>query len=151
MLNLIPEGKYLARPTDWGLSKTKTGDPQAFVTFEFGEHKLTWFGSLKEGRAQEITIDALLTCGMSSNNIEDLAKNDSGLLDTTKDVQIVVVHEEWNEKVQVKIKWVNPVGGGIKKADASEFKNLKSLKGAVLARRKETGIDVPDRDEDLTF
>lgn len=152
MLELIPAGKYLARPADWGISETKAGDPQVFVKFEFGGKSLTWFGSLKEGRAQEITIDSLLALGFRSNDLSELNK-ETTILDTTKDVQIVVEHEEYNGKISAKIKWVNPLSVGVKRMDAKKTKSLKSLSGAVLARRKETGIEIPTVDdlEDMPF
>lgn len=66
---MINPGKYTAKIKDYGIGSTKAGEPKAMILFTFkdqngAEKELTWSGSLKEGRAREITIDALLTCGL---------------------------------------------------------------------------------------
>jgi hypothetical protein len=68
---MINPGTYPAKVISHAISETRGGDPQAAVTFSFdanGPKTMTWYGSFKEGKAREITIKALLACGLKGNN-----------------------------------------------------------------------------------
>lgn len=151
MAKQVTAGKYIARVLNYGIGNTKAGDPQAIVQFQFkdndgDQHSLTWFGSFKE-KALPYTLDALLYCGMKGNDPAELAQGiDGGALDLNQEVQIVV-EEQTDDKGRVvpKISWVNRLGGNAFK-NAITFDQAKSklaamnLKGAVMARRAETGL-----------
>jgi hypothetical protein len=141
---MVKPGTYRATILNHAISETKGGDPQAAVTFSFEadgkSHTMTWFGSFKEGKAREITIKALLTCGLKGNN-------PAGELDIGKEVSIVVEDEVGQDgKTRTRIRWVNPIGGvkNVMPADAAKAK-LSDLVGAVMAAREDHKI--PDSDE----
>lgn len=152
----IPAGRHLAKVIDYGLSETKAGDQQVMVKLKLSGDgsEITWYGSLKEGKAQEITFDTLQRVLQMQG--DDLLALEGGagsqVLNETKDVEITVAHEEYQGKTQVKVKWINDVGGFTKKKlDVQATSKLKSLNAAFKARRKETGATAPTRDSELDF
>lgn len=154
---MIAAGRYSAKIKGYGIGTYKDGSPKVMILFSFKDadekqQELTWAGSLKEGRAREITIDALLVCGLRGEDIKALAGGvETGLLSTENDVSIVIEHEEYEGKTYARIKWVNPAGGGaFKKSTIAEVQKMAGLdlKTDVLARRKETGIS---EDDNLPF
>lgn len=147
----IPDGRHMAKVIDYGLSETKAGDPQVRVRFKLDGDgsEITWFGSLKEGKAQEITVDALLVMGFTGSDLTALeGGSGSKVLNEEKSVSIVVEAETYNGKTTSKVKWVNSIDGGAKKLDPSKKSSLKNLGGLVMARRKELGIEDPKDDLD---
>lgn len=143
---MIKPGTYVGTILSHAVSETKAGDPQAAVTFSFEadgkSHTMTWFGSFKEGKAQEITLRALLTCGLKGNN-------PAGLLEIGKQVSLVIDEEkDQNGKLRTKIKWVNPLGGvkNVMPPDLAMNK-LEALAGAVAMARQENNIP----DDDIPF
>lgn len=137
----IQAGRHIAHPQAWGVRETKSGDPQIYVKFDLG---LTWFGSLKEGRAREITLESLVTMGFMGDDLSELVSNENAL-DKNKDVALVVEYEaNQNGEPVPRIKWVNDVDGGMKgKMDATDaIKALKMLKvkGDLAHIRKEKGV-----------
>ena len=120
-------GTYTAKVVDFGLMKSKAGLPMAAVMFEYqmkegGSDRLTWFGSFKDG-ARKFSIETLVRLGFKGKNGADLVRgNGSGVLDQTKDFEIVVANEAYEGKTRSKIKFVNLVGGSSfrEKMSASE-------------------------------
>lgn len=158
----IEAGNYQAKIVDYGIGATKSGDPQVMVLFEFSDaegqrHELTWFGTLKEGKGQEITLKALLTCGMVGNEVENLAEGVlSNVLDVDTPVQIVVEREAGRDQsgsptaqTYPRIKWINRLGGTafankLTKHDAKFKMSALNLKAAVMDMRQKTGVkDAP--------
>jgi hypothetical protein len=152
----IQPGIYQAKIVDYGIGHTKAGDPQVMILFEFNgaegqRHEMTWLGTLKEGKGQEITLKALLTCGMRGNDIDALADGVvSNILDVNSPVNITLQLEPNQEGKQVlRVKWINAVGGKVfrDKLSRNEAKikmGALNLKGAMAAVRAETGIkDAP--------
>jgi hypothetical protein len=145
---MVKPGTYKATIISHAISETKNGAPQAAVTFSVEadgkSQTMTWFGSFKEGKAQEITIKALLVCGLKGNN-------PAGPLDIGREVSIVVEDEKGEDgKVRSKIRWVNAIGGvkNVIPQDMAQAK-LESLMGAVMAARQEH--NVPDGDDEIPF
>lgn len=133
----IEAGKYIAKILDHAISETKAGDPQAVVTFGFDGHKLKWYGSFKAGKAAEITIKALIVCGLKGNN-------PAGDLDIGKEVSITVADETGSDGVtRTKVKWVNSLGGGLKNVVTQDLARAKlsALEGAVFAARSSSGVE----------
>lgn len=145
---MVKPGIYRATILNHAISETRGGNPQAAVTFSFEadgkSHNMTWFGSFKEGKAQEITIKALLACGLKGNN-------PAGELDIGKEVSITVEHETGDDgKTRAKIRWVNALGGvkNVMPQDLAKSK-LDALQGAVLKAR--TDLGVPDTTDEIPF
>ena len=151
MFDKIPAGRHSAKVIDYGLGETKNGDPQVKIRFKLDGDgsEITWFGSLKEGRAREITIDALLVCGMVGDDLNDLSGGaGSGILNEKKSVSIVVEDEEYNGKTTTKVKWINDIDGGGRSLAPDKKPLLKSMKGDILARRAQRGkVDSKDNEE----
>ena len=114
MTTEIKAGKYLGRILDYGIGVTKEGNPQAVILFAFSDamdnrHEMTWYGTLKEGRGREITIDALLVCGLRGNNLETLADGVQGhALDAGREVQLTIEYQkDQNGREHPRVKWIN--------------------------------------------
>lgn len=143
----IQPGKYVAKIVDYGIGTTKAGDPTIVVRFGWGTSSLIWNGSLKEGKAQEITIKALLRMGLSDDDkIENLADGiDSKLLDMDRELEIDVQMDTYEGKTRPKIAWINEVGGGKFKhaMNKEEFKAKlggMNIKSNLKAIRHEMGM-----------
>ncbi len=153
----VKPGKYLAKVIDYGIGETKAGLPQVLVMFEFKDsdgvqQQMVWYGTLKEGKGRDITIDSLLVCGFRGNDIEVLAEGiGNGALDTEKEVQLTIGEEpDQNGKMRTRIQWVNAPGGSAfreklsKQETVSKFQGLNlNLKADVMARRQATGQKTP--------
>ena len=102
---MLKSGNYIAKVVSHATSETKSGAPQAVVTFSLGENqKITWYGSFKEGKAQEITFKSLLAMGLKGNN-------PAGDLEIGKEVEIVVeIEPDLNGKDHARVKFINPLG-----------------------------------------
>lgn len=148
-MDLIPEGTYTTKVSEYGITEPKEGQKasQAFMVFEVdtgmaGLRKITWFGSLTD-KAMEYTARALLTAGMRVDNLSALCK--PGAFDD-KQVSIVIEHEEFNEKTRAKVKWVNDVSGAKFKTLTPEIVEAKfgNLTGYFKNARKELGMKPND-------
>jgi hypothetical protein len=162
---MIEPGYYDARLVDYGLTKSKAGLPMAFLKFEFtddhgGLQSLSYFGSFKEGKAAEITCEALAVCGWTTNNPADLAKGiESGVLKKGAVVSITVEMNTWEGKTSPRIKYINPIGsGGVKNIlnpqDAAQaFGGMDLRAVAQAAKNKYKNVQPPklDEDEGLNF
>lgn len=142
---LVPEGRYLVKPIEWGITKSKNGDPLLFITFNgaFTDTitSKTWFGTLKEGRGREITLESIITCGFAYGSIDLFDRFDA--LDKDTEVSIVIGHEEYNGVTKDKVNWVNPVK--TLKASADDVKvMLKGLdiKGDLMVAMSKSGVKV---------
>lgn len=137
-------GKFLAKITDYGVSDTKAGNPQVFVRFAFqtqdGQSKeLTWYGSFVGG-AKDITLKALIACGMNPNTfgrmIEFNNGPSSGLLDMNKPLEIDVQQEPHHSepgKMVTRIAWVNdPENPTYTQKRLSEAENAQKMGGMRL-------------------
>lgn len=145
---MIKPGVYRATILNHAISETKDGNPQAAVTFSFESEgksqSMTWFGSFKEGKARDITIKALLVCGLKGNN-------PAGDLDIGREVSIVIENEEGQDgKIRARVRWVNALGGvkNVLPADQAKAK-LDALAGAVMAARND--LNMPDTDDEIPF
>jgi len=144
------DGRYSAVVKDYGISETKAGDAQVFIAFDVthseGVSPLTWFGSLKEGKAQEITLKGLLAAGFTGKDVTDLIDGpDGGAIPLGTEVSVVIESEEYAGVTRQKIQWVNkPGGGGVQRADATSAKAklLKLGLGGKLAQVKAQNPDL---------
>lgn len=147
---------------DYGVSLTKAEKPQIFVVFdvEFIDHEnqtytkpMTWYGSLNEGKAREITIKALVNLGFRGVDPSAMANGpESGPIDLGREAQLTVDEQEVvNEATGAtrtvhKIAWVNAPGGGvgnIKRLDPQAAKAkmaTMNLTASVSNVKKEMGV-----------
>jgi len=137
-------GRHVAHVESWGVRETKSGGHQVFVKFDLGP---MWFGSLNEGRAREITLEALVTMGFRGDDLSSLVKDDA-CLDKYKTVAIVVSYKtvDGKDEPQLNVDWVNEVDGGSVKGSLDEKSAIVALsglkvKGDLAHIRKEKGID----------
>lgn len=99
------QGTHKARAKEWGLGHSSTGKEQVAVLFELtaGEHQgkyITWYGYFTETTVDR-TLDSLRHCGWDGDNfvtLEGLGKNE---------VELVIEPEEYQGKVNDRVKWVN--------------------------------------------
>ena len=144
----IKAGVFQAKVVDYGVTKSKAGDPMVAVRFQIFDtegqsHNITWYGSFKSPKSQEISAEALAVCGMKTKNFAELTGGaGSGVLDENRIVSLTLANEEWNGNVRLKVKYINPVGGSgfrdkMDKADAAKLFNGLNLSGvAATAQRK---------------
>jgi len=112
MSEMIQPGRYPATVKEWGFGRTGKGDYQIAIAFELIDHpgrRLTYFGGFSERQAKH-TLNALRACGWRGENLANLAAEGMG----SQEVNLTVEHEEYNGQVQVRVKWVNPPGFGLK-------------------------------------
>jgi len=96
-----------------GIGETKAGLPSVVVNMVDDQGRdWTWFGSLKEGKAREITISALKVLDFNGK-LSDLA-NGKGI-DFTKEFQITIDDETRDDgKTFRRVKWINDLNKGAK-------------------------------------
>jgi len=113
-------GYYAAKIVNYGLKKTKAGDPAPTIAFEVvvdaKPYRVYWQGSLKDGTARDITLKALAICGFTNvRSFANIADGPStGLLDTEKEVQVTIQHQmdEVTGNKYIRVQWINESGGG---------------------------------------
>lgn len=148
---MIKPGKYVAKIVDYAFRVTKNGDPEPTVRFRWKDEFNTdlewnWRGSLKEGKAREITLKALKTCGFKGDDLSLIADGvATGALDTTKELQITVSLKPGTDgKDYPTIDWINEVGGSGFQETINRGQVAALLKGmnlkAELASIKTTEI-----------
>ena len=135
---MIPAGKYIGTPVGAALGTTSTGKEQIAVQFEFldpaGE-RLTWYGYFTDA-AFERTIESLRTCGWTGSSLDEFAgeKLPAGV---NHQVELVVQHEEYEGKTQVRIAFVNSIGGGLALKSAMDANQARAfaakMKGRIAA------------------
>ena len=127
-------GNHLGKIVNYGVKKTKSGDPAPTIAFEVvgpdaAKHRVFWQGSFNGG-GRDIAVKALMICGFK--DIRSLARLADGptsrLLDMSKDIDLSIIHEDSQDgaKRYAKVNWINEVGGG-KFKDAVESKEAASL------------------------
>ena len=137
-------GRHQAKITDYGMKETNAGDPQIFISLKGMEKGdlITWFGSLKEGKAREITLKTLITCGFTGNSVANIAQGVSAnCLDTKKELSIVVSENEYQGKKSMRVDWINEPSAGIQnrltQVEAIQKTQGYNLEGALIQLRRE--------------
>ena len=122
-----------AKAKSCGIIESKAGAPMVQVAFEVDGSTMNWTGSLATGRAQEITIDALIVLEMT--NLEDIC-NGKGL-NFNKIVSLTIEDEEYNGKTFKKIKWINEENRKEVLAASDAITKLKGmgLEALIMSRR----------------
>lgn len=143
---MVNPGNHRARATQAALGTSSTGNDQVAVQFEIldwetgtpnGE-KITWYGSFTD-KAFPITVRALRNMGWTGDDLSDLSTV------SANEVVLDVAQEEYDGKLQTKVKWVNAIednSGPVLKAPMSEDKAkafAAKMKGKVLAFNQSEG------------
>ena len=156
---------------DYGISETRAGDPQVYISFEVhfptkGKQPMTWYGNLKSDKSQEITFRALQAVGFKGSKIMDLLDGrDSDTISIGAEASLVVEEEprQDGQGTFFKVRWVNRVGGGggqVQRADANKAKaKLLALgvDGAWMKHRQLNPTPAPKdapaggNDDDIPF
>lgn len=101
-----------AKAVKIGVSETKAGKPQVAVDLvDEKNRQWSWFGSLNEGKARDITISTLKILGFSGK-LSDLASGKG--IDFNKEIQITI-DDRFNEdrsKSYRGVTWINELGRG---------------------------------------
>lgn len=142
MSNIIA-GKFTAKIVDYAIRSTKNGDPEPTIRFRWDDHEWNWRGSLKEGKAREITLKALFACGFSGDDLSILAEGVvSGALDTDKELLLSVAIELGQDgKEYPVIKSINEIGwqgfqDTMDRGEAIRKMAGMNLKGEIAALKK---------------
>ena len=135
---MIPAGKYIGTPVSAALGLTSTGKEQIAIQFELldpvGE-RLTWYGFFTDA-AFERTIESLRACGWTGSALDEFAgeKLPAGV---DHQVELVVQHEEYQGKTQVRIAFVNSIGAGLALKSAMDATQARAfaakMKGRIAA------------------
>lgn len=138
-------GRYLARPTSWGIKQEEGKCPRFAMVFECTQlldgnewvgvenESITGFFTLfnKDDSPNEINLRSLREAlGWDGASLSTLETSEW----TKIEVQIVVEPHEYNGKSSYEVRYLNPRDyvPGIKKADAQTVQSLDQKYGAVL-------------------
>ena len=98
-------GTFEAKIEDYSIGETKAGDPQFKIRFKTSEGwSITWFGTMKAGKAAEITLRTLAFCGLKSADLGVIGDGPKGgALDMNTPLNIEVKARMYNgtEKLEV--------------------------------------------------
>jgi hypothetical protein len=153
---MIEAGTYTAVAVDAEFGESaKAKTPQIFIGFRITGpegstavgQEVSYYGYFTDG-SNKYTIDAMRNAGWTGD-FTDI----SSLKDSTHECQLVIEHEDYDGKTQVKVAWVNvagraktsakPMGDKDKKKFAAKMNNvLKQLEGKQKDPRDMTD-DVP--------
>lgn len=115
----LKAGTYNAKIEKYGIGTTKAGMAQVVVTFGVelpdgeGVQSLQWFGSLKEGRAREITFEALKELGFAGGPLTKLINESHAALDKAKTIEVTVEPNTYNGKTTMRIGWIGKRGSAL--------------------------------------
>jgi hypothetical protein len=139
---MLEAGEYRARAVKAALGLAKSGSEQVGVQFELLDvsgQSITWYGSFANDQAFEITMKGMRAAGFRGDDLADLSSLEDG---NTPEVTLVVVHETYQGKTQVKVKFIN-AGGGLAMKTQLEGDQAKAfaarMKGRVLAFNQGAG------------
>ncbi len=145
--DLLPEGKYRAKAVGADFGVNENGKDYCFVGFEItaGTHKDKTIGAwlyFSTDENKERSIESLRNCGCTFPNGDITDSTGLG----SREVELVVEHDEYNGKVRAKVKWINKVAGVGKDSMRPDERRAFSAKmrGLVLA----TGGGTPKRTND---
>lgn len=96
------------KAVEWELGYSKTGNEQIGVRFEFldGDRgSITWYGYFTD-KAWLYTVENLKTCGWDGKSLAAL----DGM--GTREVELVLVEDNYDGTPRLKVKYINAPGGG---------------------------------------
>lgn len=144
-MSIQDAGKYRAKcidnPSEPRFGRSEGGNEQIALTFALTDEEghttdttIDWVGTFAEGKATEITLKALRTCGWKTDNVDNL----DGINDN--EVELDVQWDEYKGERRLRVKWINKPGGNRIKfqneLDAGGRKALAArLRGAAIASK----------------
>ena len=133
-------GKVKARAREWGLDVSKNGKDQVVVLFAYvgedgEEHMIRWYGFFTEATTDR-TLDSLRYCGWTGDDLSNLEGLDAN------EVELVLEEEEYEGKLNTKVKWVNgpsrfELKNPMNQAQAKSF--AERMRGKVVAHKQKAG------------
>jgi hypothetical protein len=122
-------GKYKARAVDWMIGNAETGTEQVAVNFAIVDgasvgETVPWFGFFTE-KTEETTLRSLRYCGLKDDDVSDLTSLGENVVE-------IVVEEDPDPKVR----WVNPIGGGLRMKHRMTPEQAKAFAARLKDRRK---------------
>lgn len=133
---MIPEGRYLAKATEWDLGIADKGTEYIAVVFRIAEGQYagqfrTWRGFFTE-KTEKRTVESLRYCGWTGNDFTNLTDLDKNF------VTVTIEHESNEEtgKLYDKIAWVNKPGNlAVKTAMDEKHKAVfaKRMRGVCVS------------------
>lgn len=141
MRQLDCEGTFRAKAIHAVLDQANTGTWQAVIRFsildeEYAGAEITAWLYCSEA-ALPRTVEALRYCGWEGDDLNDLSTVGS------KDCELVIVEDEYNGKVRLKVKWVNELGsGGVRESRTPEDQRkafAAKMRGSILALGAKNG------------
>lgn len=136
------EGVF-AQPIELTWGQSSTGREQCAVTLKLlegpdeGRTITAYLYFTQEGNTAR-SIESLQHCGCTFPDGDIFSDAGFG----SKKVRLVIEHEEYEEKVRAKVKWINSSGGGAEMDDATKASFAKRMKHNI-ALAKTKGGDVP--------
>lgn len=103
------------------------------------DQSIQWFGFFSDA-CFDRTIQSLRHCGWKGDDVSDLTGIDA------HEVDIVVEHDEYQNKVTPKVRWVNQAGGGagMSPSQAADFaQSIKSRIAGMKSAEPEEEQEVP--------
>lgn len=152
---MIQPGTYKALLVDWGMEKSpEKGTLAVALVFRLataaGSSDMTWRGYLTE-KTTDRTLDTLDMLGFKGSSFDDLIEGSMGKsrpLNTSKVVECVVTHQEYNGKTYARIDWINdPEKFAIKRVQKGD-PALSSAAASLIRRRAMSPVSA---DGDLPF
>lgn len=143
---MLAKGTYHAHAVGAQIGFTSKGNEQIAVEFELtdeeyaGQH-ITWIGFFTEATTER-TMESLRHCGWHGDDITEAMRD--GL--AANEVQLVIDHEVYEGKTQVRVRWVNKPGsgGGMKLRapmdDAQKRQFAAKMKAQAVASRMKAGV-----------
>jgi hypothetical protein len=159
MENIIPEGRCKAIVHDWstGLSAAKS---TPFVKLglkilegEYTGRVVDWYGWLTEKTVDRVSTDLAALGYDGEDPLVDFAraKHADQLPGKLRPVQIVIRHEEWRERVQVRVAYINEISEA-KPVDAGTAASIRdAFRAAKAARGARRAPDPVPLDQDAPF
>lgn len=155
--NILPEGRYKAIAHDWstGLSAAK-GTEYLKIGFKIldGEHVgqiVDWYGWFTEKTVERLATDLSALGYDGDDPLADFARAKSAdqVPCKIRPVQLVIRHEEWKERVQVRVAYINeitdakPVDDATRLSVRDAFRAARAAKGRARAPQPEPIDDTP--------
>lgn len=146
---LLDAQTYMGKLVGYGVTASKGGEARPTLKFLIEGQPVYWAGTFKD-KGIDICLKTLVTCGLK--NTEDLQKITegplSGVLDLSKDYELVVIQKEVTDEKTGNTSWVNEVkfvNGGqsqfaMKPADFARVIVERNLKGTLAQILSDQGI-----------
>lgn len=146
---MIEKGTYLAKA--WSqvqFGKNANNKPFVRVKFEIKDRgSIIWDGFLTDDAAEK-TLEQLENCGWNGKKLDSKLEGMG-----SKQVELVVDHEEHEGKTYARVRWVNRPGGNVKNEfSGGDFAQLQNRLAGVMAKRNQKReMEQPAREPEPDF